>query len=776
MKKFAYILLVLLLFYTRFVNLGWGLPYPMHPDERNMAVAVQGLNCNFKFEIFNLKLNDCLNPHFFAYGQLPLYLAFGGIQLYHTVNGITGQPTFLEATIALRIISSFSSILLVFLLLKIVELIYQQNKLHPKPYTLLTLLFLIFQPYAIQFAHFGTTESLLMLFHLVILYYSLLLLRTTNYALRTIVLLGLFSGLALGTKTSSILFLGVPLVVIIIKLLAGGRIEGAQQRAQTATPIRHLARLEHWWEAFNSDRICQSIIKLLFYLFITSFFFIFSSPHSFLNWNDFMSSMNYESAVGLGTYIPFYTRQFVGTIPLVFQFTNILPYVLGWPQMILSILGFIFLPWFTNKKQVAELKGPNSAHKPPRRLGFWRVLSTGGKFSILTESVVLNPYNILRIALLLSFLPPSFFFAKWTRFIAPAFPLFSLFSMLALFWIFQKVSSFKFQVTKYIILIIVILPGFAFLSIYTSPDVRFTASEWMYKNIPANSKILSETANVIDLPISTPRSLPPPPYQINSFNFYDLDAVPQLQLDLSDALKTADYIIVPSRRVFANHTCMNQKSEDLKVKKSKSDRCKSLVASYQLLSTYYSELFSGASGFEQVAEFSSYPRIEFSVLGSKFHVPFADEYAEETWTVFDHPVIRIYKRSPKSESQKVLKLQSKLQTNLDFSDYKTMNYALLTTHYKLLLADTPEKWERGLMYVKNKQDIGGLDGMIFTFPDTGEKTFWNMNTLSHLTLYWIQNGAVIGTSDLPSISETGSVFTVSSPSAADTVIEVIDEK
>jgi hypothetical protein len=39
------IVLFLILIYTRFVNIGWGLPYPMHPDERNMAVAVQNLNC-----------------------------------------------------------------------------------------------------------------------------------------------------------------------------------------------------------------------------------------------------------------------------------------------------------------------------------------------------------------------------------------------------------------------------------------------------------------------------------------------------------------------------------------------------------------------------------------------------------------------------------------------------------------------------------------------------------------------------------------------------------
>ena len=72
-----FIALFLLLFYTRFINIGWGLPYPMHPDERNMANAIQTLNC--KFSIFNFQfsnLRECFNPHFFAYGQFPLYLGY----------------------------------------------------------------------------------------------------------------------------------------------------------------------------------------------------------------------------------------------------------------------------------------------------------------------------------------------------------------------------------------------------------------------------------------------------------------------------------------------------------------------------------------------------------------------------------------------------------------------------------------------------------------------------------------------------------------------------
>lgn len=104
-----------------------------------------------------------------------------------------------------------------------------------------------------------------------------------------------------------------------------------------------------------------------------------------------------------------------------------------------------------------------------------------------------------------------------------------------------------------------------------------------------------------------------------SFNFYDLDRDHNLQNELHTYLRKADYIFVPSRRIFKNH----------------------LQSQYPLLNDYYQKLFSGELGFEKTAEFTSYPRIE---LFGKTLIEFSDEGAEETWSVFDHPVVRIYRK------------------------------------------------------------------------------------------------------------------------------------
>jgi len=160
-----------------------------------------------------------------------------------------------------------------------------------------------------------------------------------------------------------------------------------------------------------------------------------------------------------------------------------------------------------------------------------------------------------------------------------------------------QIKNQKFYILLYhfafcILIFILILPGIAYLSIYQNPDVRFQASEWIYKNIPEGAYILSETANVVDIPIQIPhfakasrgkQNSSLKSYNIVSFDFYNLDENPILQQELQNHLAKADYIFVPSRRIFANHTCIENFQSNL--------RCKKLKEMYPLLNQYYNYLF-----------------------------------------------------------------------------------------------------------------------------------------------------------------------------------------
>lgn len=570
-RNVLFFLLIFLLLTSRFIHIGWGLPFPMHPDERNMVVAIMQLTCS------SISSIDCFNPHFFAYGQLPLYVGF---ILAPFVSLIQNTATSFEQTaLSLRILSAVASVLTVFVLIKTIkQLITISNK-----WVYLAFLFCTFVPAFIQFSHFGTTESVLMLCYALLLYLAVRLLTNTYSLPYFITYSAIIFGIALGTKVSALAFGAIPAFALLFYAIAQKK-----------------------WNIW---------VQLLFegakFLILSAVIFLVTSPYNVIDFNAFIGSMSYESAVGFGEYKAFYTRSFEYSIPILFQIISIFPYSLGWPIFILFVLGFFLLPY--------------------------------------NNSLFL----FLRIQFLIFFIPNAFFYAKWTRFSSPIFPLMVLIAFITLIYSYKLIKRFTPLIFSKVIICIItciaIVPGIAYTSIYLYPDVRYKASDWVYENMEDGAYILSETANVIDVPIIDPKN----PHPISSknftyisFNFYDLHVNPELVSELEEHISKADYIFIPSRRVFANHTCYVPDSDfrfrildfrpDYEV-----DRCEKLKQDYPQVNRYYDRLFSGELGFKQVAEFNSYPRIE--LFGITLWT-FPDEFAEETWTVFDHPVMRIYKR------------------------------------------------------------------------------------------------------------------------------------
>jgi len=613
---FIWIFLIALLVYTRLANLDWGLPYTMHPDERNMATAIEKLTCkmptvtfNFPEKILdpwqvfdfisvgNFDFNECLNPHFFAYGQLPLYLSYILILIVKYFQGFwPSTVNFIEATLALRFLSATASIATAFILLKSSEILLGKNKYKKHPLLFIGIfLVYIFIPYAIQFSHFGTTESFLMFFYAFLIHlslqYSKKMVSTTHF----IILSSLLMGAALATKISSLIFLGIPAIVLI---LYHKRFKKKQSITATKTEAPFFL-----YQAFNI------MVDLVFLMTLSILLFVLFSPHTVISWEEFLGSMKYESEVALGKSLVFYTRQFIDTIPGIFQTTKIFPFAFGMPLYVLGFIGFFFLSW--KKKEM----------------------------------------NMLRLAVIFYFMPNAFFFAKWTRFISPVFPLISLLAAQAVVIPYQaiseKISSKKIKgISVFLVFLLFglsILPGIGYLSVYMKPDTRFEASRWIYDNIPEKSYILSETANVVDIPLSASQvGKQSKNYDIISFNFYDLDSDLNLQTELEEHLEKANYIFVPSRRVFADHSCFYPEiTKNMNFEINRKNKCQKMLEKYPQLNAYYEKLFNGQLGFEKVAEFSSYP--EISLFG-RVLIRFPDEQAEETWSVFDHPVIRIYKR------------------------------------------------------------------------------------------------------------------------------------
>ncbi len=432
------------------------------------------------------------------------------------------------------------------------HLLSNSQKLSP----LLAAILAAFTPGLIQISHFGTTESLLSFFFLMIVFLCLKILEKPKF--KYYIFSGIILGLALGSKISALIF-GFPMFLVF--LIQFVRI------FKNKSKLKNIGLL-----------LSKNLIFLTFLILLT----LLTSPYLVLAYQQSRGTLLYETSVATGTSRVFYTRQFIGTIPILFQAEKIFPYALGWPIYILGITGMII----TTVQLIKNLRVP--------------------KFVIRNSQ-----FAIFLFSFLLYFLSQAFLFTKWTRFQAPIFAFFPIFASLSLSYLRNL------RHLSYLLIFLSIVPGIIFSSVYFLPDIRFTASNWIYNTIPSGSQILYDTGNVADLPMLSPNrqnisNLPN--YSGISFDFYNLDENYELFPKLINYLESSDYIFVPSRRVFINH----MRQEKMFPKTAK----------------YYSLLFSGKLGFKEIKSFVPFTSIVFK-----------DEKAEETFSVFDHPTIRIYQKT-----------------------------------------------------------------------------------------------------------------------------------
>lgn len=216
------------------------------------------------------------------------------------------------------------------------------------------------------------------------------------------------------------------------------------------------------------------------------------------------------------------------------------------------------------------------------------------------------------LAFSLLFFSNAFLFAKWTRFIAHTFPFFAIFSVFLLSFIYKKTRSLGIFLT-FIFVVFNFFWLLTFFSIYTRHDIRVTASKWLVKNTPPGSTFLVEGGNMVDIPLEGD-------YQRISLFFFNIENNQEVKQQIRNGLEKSDYFLVQSRRVFLNH--------------------QRLPKQFPKTARFYDELFSGRLGFTKIKEFTAYPSLQFGKF--KFEIP--DETAEETWSVFDHPVIRVFKK------------------------------------------------------------------------------------------------------------------------------------
>lgn len=197
------------------------------------------------------------------------------------------------------------------------------------------------------------------------------------------------------------------------------------------------------------------------------------------------------------------------------------------------------------------------------------------------------------------------------------------------------------KIKKAIIIFVLILNSLysiAFISIYSRPNSRVQASNWINQNIPMGSVLSSEYWDDA-LPLGYSE------YQNISLPLFDPDTEEKWE-KINQSLDQIDYLIMSSNRLWASIPRVPEK--------------------YPQASEFYKNLFAEKLNFRKIKEFNSYPGFSLPFLKSCFYfgptnypgiknnwfsvdkncsypgIYLRDDTAEEAFTVYDHPKVLIF--------------------------------------------------------------------------------------------------------------------------------------
>ncbi|HSJ86754.1 MAG TPA: DUF2298 domain-containing protein, partial [Anaerolineales bacterium] len=158
------------------------------------------------------------------------------------------------------------------------------------------------------------------------------------------------------------------------------------------------------------------------------------------------------------------------------------------------------------------------------------------------------------------------------------------------------------------------------------------ASRWMQQNIPAGSTLANEhwddwlpIGGVDGISSYGDNGL----FRAVEMRNYEDDNPDKLNW-MVENLAQADYIILSSNRLYGS--------------------IPRLPMRYPLTIRYYQLLFSGKLGYERVKDFTSYPTL--------FGIQIPDQSAEESFSVYDHPRVQIFKKTAAFNPEQVRALLS----------------------------------------------------------------------------------------------------------------------
>ncbi len=631
--------------YLRLIGLDWDQAQMLHPDERFLTMVTGAIKFpKNSFDYFNTATST-LNPGnqnfgFFVYGTFPIFFTkalaeffhydrlqlfgrilsacfdlativttyFIGKKLFSKHVGLIAASLLTASVLNIQLshfygMENFSSFFITICFLLLLT-IYQPEQSVGVPSFFLSkinnFLFTIQQQFKVTTAQKDSVlpendEGVLALNDVTLVKPVPLKLYTTQAFFS--VLIGLSFGLALACKMNALFFGGIIAVAYLITF--------SRELIKTTTNqerIRKLVKyvLLSWLLAFGtyiSFRLFQPYAFDSFSLMLNS------------KWISTMKEVTVQQS-GLADFPP--ALQWVERPLFLYSFSNMLFWYMGIFFCIAATVGCIF---YTIKTLISawhlfkHYKNPSSFPKP-----------------------IIELNHILPLLYVLSiFLYQASRFVQPGRYFNTIYPFLAIIAAGFLYElttkIFSYVQKYFAQTPKKLSMFIAVLPvsivlignflwGYAFISIYTHTNSRVEASEWIFENVPSGSTISGESwDDPLPLRIQGRDPFGSTYKGIVLENFYQ--STPEVLNKLVDSLEKVDVLVTSSNRVYGSIVRLPER--------------------YPATIAFYDKLFNGEAGFTLVKKVTSYP----SLFGLKFN----DDFADESFTVYDHPQVHIFKKN-----------------------------------------------------------------------------------------------------------------------------------
>ncbi len=323
--------------------------------------------------------------------------------------------------------------------------------------------------------------------------------------------------------------------------------------------------------------------------------FVMVEPFAIFDLPTVMHDLTEQATMVTGKWVAPYTLQYLDRTPYLYPLRQILSHTMGWPLGLAAVLGTLYVLL--------------------RQLRRFRA-----------EELVL-----------LAWLVPVFGYfgalqVKFPRYLLPLYPVLILFASVVLTELGDRLrrrwGAALGALPAAAVASWTCVYAAAFLTIYASPHVWITASRWIYDNVPRGSSILGEHWDD-RIPLSLPGTSADrfvTEGDARVLALYEGDNEKKLE-NVSRQLAGADYMALATARLYGSLV--------------------RLPARFPLTSRYYRLLFAGKLGYRLIRTFHPTP-----ALGP---LELDDQLADESFTVYDHPKVTIFRNEEKLTAAEILK-------------------------------------------------------------------------------------------------------------------------